>query len=442
MKFKKRDIYIDSIMSNEKDIHIIGQGTYGCVYSPNIDCKTYEIGTRDYLSKIQRKDKTSKNEIVIGKKITSELSDTTYNSRFAPILESCPINIGKMEQERFSTCKMIVQGNNKIKKTGLVSNKLLFVGKSSLGDYLESELLKREKNKQNAINYCKKIAETHLYLLQSIEILNNINIIHLDLKHNNIMFDDIRGVPIIIDFGLSYNSKHLDINNYIKEETRPFGITVPFYIPWTVETIMLSHIANQLRGKGGHIDEEKLKMPFDKLTMFKDLCNEYVKKNGLLQNKKLFKEEEKENYKKMLNEWIENWKEKTWREVWTIVSTTHKTWDNYSLSVMYLIEMQISGLVQISEVHEDEENNFLKKYISVLKRDILAKPNERTTSGITRKDLHGIFSHTNKKGYNKVVNKLSSLIKDNKEQLKRERASNNMTTLQKEKEVYKKYNVK
>jgi serine/threonine protein kinase len=427
-------------MSEEKDIHIIGQGTYGCVYRPNIDCETNEIGSQSYLSKIQRKDKTSKNEIKLGKKITSTLDESIYTSRFAPILESCPVNIGKMEQERFSTCKMIVQGKNKIKKTGLMSNKLNYVGKLNLGNYLESGLMNNQRNKRNAMIYCKKVAETHLYLLKSIEILNNIGILHLDLKHNNIMFDDVRGVPIIIDFGLSYDSKHLDIPDYTKEESKPFGIAVPFYIPWTIETVLLSYLAHELKGKGTHIDEEKLKMPFDKQNMFKELCNQYVKKNALLQSKKLFKEEEKENYKKMLQIWVESWKGKTCRDVWVMLSTSHKTWDNYSLCALYLIEMQISGLLLISDVHEDDNNSFLKKYILVLKKELLTKPNARSLPETTRKELHSIFSQANKKEYNKVVEKFKTMLSENKENIKKERNSYNMNTLQEEKGVYNRFN--
>ena len=190
----------------QENIHIIGQGTYGCVYRPNIDCKTKQIGSNEYLSKMQRKDKTSKNEIIIGKIITS-LPEQIYNNRFAPILESCPIEIGKMEEGKYSTCKMIVQGKDKIKKTGLLSNKLQYVGKQTLGDYLESELT----TKQNTKQYIRKVAETHIYLLKSLETLNQIDVIHLDLKHNNIMYDDRKGVPIIIDFGLSYQGQNLEM---------------------------------------------------------------------------------------------------------------------------------------------------------------------------------------------------------------------------------------
>tara|TARA_E500000178_G_scaffold208470_2_gene205796 strand:- start:3910 stop:5199 length:1290 start_codon:yes stop_codon:yes gene_type:complete len=428
-------------MSSEKDIHIIGQGTYGCVYRPNIDCKTNEIGSRKYLSKIQQKDKTSKNELKLGKKIIKSLPKPVYNSRFAPILESCPINIGKMEKDQFSTCKMIVQENNAITKTGLISNKLMYVGKLTLGSYLESELINKNKTLQNAILYCKKLAETHIYLLESIEILNNINIIHLDMKYNNVMFDDIRGVPIIIDFGLSYNSKYLDINRYVKQK-ETFGIAVPFYLPWPIEVIMLSYLANELKTNSRHIDEEKLKTQFDKITMFKEICSQYVKKNILLQNSEIFKKDEKEHYTKMLHNWVESWKGTTWRDVWTILSNNHKSWDNYSLCIMYLMELQISGLQLISNVNDEKENNFLKKYIVVLKKEILSKPTERSNAGITRKELHNVFSQANKIEYKRVLQKFSLLIKDNKAKIKKDRISHNMKTLQEEKIVHEKYNAR
>ena len=40
-------------MKEEGNIHIIGQGTYGCVYSPNIECETQKLGSKKFLSKIQ-----------------------------------------------------------------------------------------------------------------------------------------------------------------------------------------------------------------------------------------------------------------------------------------------------------------------------------------------------------------------------------------------------
>ena len=154
----------------------------------------------------------------------------------------------------------------------------------------------------------------------------------------------------------------------------------------------------------------------------------------------MFKEEEKETYRKMLHSWVESWKGKTWRNVWVILSVSHKTWDNYSLCTLYLIEMQISGLLLISDVYEDEHNSFLKKYILVLKKEMLAKPGDRSLPENTRKELYTIFSQANKKEYNKMVGKFKTMLSENKEKIKKERISYNMNTLQEEKGVYKKYN--
>ena len=142
----------------------------------------------------------------------------------------------------------------------------------------------------------------------------------------------------------------------------------------------------------------------------------------------------------MLHNWVESWEGSTWRDVWILLSNNHKSWDNYSLCIMYLMELQISGLQLISNVNDEKENNFLKKYIVVLKKEILAKPFERSNAGVTRKDLHNIFSQANKIEYNRVLQKFSVLIKENEEKMKKERISHNMKTLQEEKVINEKYN--
>mgnify|MGYP006124553069 CR=1 FL=1 len=417
---------------NQNNIQIIGQGTYGCVYRPNIDCQTKKIDSKQFLSKIQRKDKTSKNEIVIGKKIIS-LPKNIYSNRFAPILESCPIEIGKMEEQQFSTCKMIVQGKEKIKKTGLLSNKIQYVGEQTLGDYLESELT----TKDNATQYIKKVAESHLYLLKSLEILNQTNVLHLDLKHNNIMFDKNKGFPIIIDFGLSYNSENLEMSKY-KVQEHKFGIMTDFYIPWTIETVMLSHIAKHLSSKSNQtVDEAKLDDKITNIKMLESIVKNYVKKHGLLQSRKIFTGEEVDQYEKGLLQWVSSFKDKTWRTLWTSLCSSNKTWDTYSLSILYLIELQLAGLIQLSK---KEDNTFLTKYMELLKQSILTKPEERLLPSDIRKKLYIIFTQVNKMDYNQVVKQISRSVQENKAKIVKNRAKENLQTLQEEKQIHDKFN--
>lgn len=417
-------------MENEGNIQIIGQGTYGCVYRPNIQCRTQNIGSKQYLSKLQRKDKTSTNEIKLGKIIREKLHIRGDDDRFAPILESCPVNIGKLEEDKLSSCKMVVQGKDKIKKTGLVSNKLFYVGKQTLGDFLESKLLKSKKNKTY---YFKKVVNSQLYLLKSLEILNKINIVHMDLKHNNIMYHEKRKKPVIIDFGLSFHGNLFDINKYISEGNTPFGIAVPFYIPWPIETILLSHLAKDLSTNEKHVQEEKLTTQFNEITKYEEIGKTYIKKHGLLQSDKICSAKEREIFSKKTLSWIQSWKGKTWRDLWIQLSSSHKTWDNYSVCVMYLIEMQMSGL---QEVTNDNTNHFVKKYVEVLKTVMLSSYNERDLPEVTRKKLTTLFQNIPKTEYEQTMKEHMKIVEKNHKKIEEHRNKEELKTLQEEKRVH------
>ena len=417
-------------MKEEGNIHIIGQGTYGCVYSPNIECETQKLGSKKFLSKIQRKDRTSKNEIIIGKKIVNNVKKTILYNRFAPILESCPVNIGKLEEDKITSCKMIVQEKNKVKKTGLISNKLHYVGKHTLGNYLESELLFKHHEKKQVEMYCKRLAETHLYLLKSTELLNNISVVHMDLKQNNIMFDDTSGVPVIIDFGLSYDTKHLDINKYITEEKKPFGIVAPYYMPWCIEIVLLSHIAYDISSKDRHVNEDKLNKQFNEVSKYQEICKTYIKKHFLLDE--ICNENEKKVYETGLMDWVKSWNGKSWREIWTLVANSYKTWDNYSLSIIYLLELSVSGLLKL----QGNENSFIKRYVDILKKTIISKPGERATPDVTYKELYSIFTKTKREDYNHTIKKLVPYIKKNNQMIQEKRNKILLKTLQEEKRMH------
>ena len=43
---------------DKEELVILGQGSYGCVYKPNFECSKKGLGSPDFLSKIQKSDKT------------------------------------------------------------------------------------------------------------------------------------------------------------------------------------------------------------------------------------------------------------------------------------------------------------------------------------------------------------------------------------------------
>lgn len=408
---------------NKKEMRIIGQGTYGCVYSPNISCSTpYTLGSSNFLSKIQKVDATSENELKIGKMVRDI---DGFSERFAPILSSCPVKLGKMNKEEFTTCKMIVNEKNKqaITQSNLVSNKLLNVGKDTFGEKMDSLLHTGTKQK-----YIKKLCETHLYLLDSVSKLNDADVIHMDIKHNNIMYDDNRGLPIIIDFGLSSDAKKVTTTN------EPFGITAPYYGPWCIEIILLSHISKYVHtAKDGA--KEALVKPIENLDNFKQFFKKNLQKNELVHSN-LFTQEERGTYVEKQMKWIDTFKGKTWKAVWTQLASTYKSWDAYGLTMMYLNELSIAGMLDTNNI------GFLKQYIEVLKKNLTEIPSERKTANELRTILHTIFTKANKKEYKTIMHQIEAVYKnaENKQKMRKAREDSVLATLVEEKQMYKQLN--
>ena len=418
-------IYKDKNMEKiEDDIEVIGRGAYGCVFSPNIDCATKQIGNSDFLSKIQENNKVTINEIKIGKKLPQD------NSRFAGIKDSCPITVGEIGKETIKKCKLTQ------KKTGmnLVSNKIHFVGEYTLGQYLEMILEGKDKKTQAEV-YLRRIVNTHLYLSHSLEILENSGVIHLDIKSNNIMIDKNTKNPVIIDFGMSYDKSLLTLSNYKEIEKSPFGIAEKYYIPWCMEVIMLSHIGRYIMDHKTKqiVDQKKIGKVIDETEMglLRRIVSEYMKENTIIKMP-VFTNDDRELYKRKMTDWVESMKGKTWSEIWTMITSHSSSWDNYSICVMYLMELDIVGLLKTSN------SDFLDKYISELKKTILSTPKERNTPEITTKSLKQLFVKVHKKNHSEQVTSLMNVLRQDSGERKKHRTINENKSIQQRQYMIKK----
>ena len=410
---------------NEQELQIIGQGTYGCVFRPNIECSKKDRTDPDFLSKIQQKDRTMINEINIGKKLPK-------SPRFAGILKTCPVTVGKIGKDGVSKCKMI---QNK-QSVNLVSNKIQYAGKDTISKYLQNILSSNKSSEKQSEDYIKAIINTHVFLLQSLVVLNTSNVLHLDIKYNNIMIRDNK--PVVIDFGLSFEKDKLNIDKYkTKSSLQPFGIAVDYYIPWCFEVILLSHVSRYMSvvDKDGNIkiliDKEKegtvLNSKEEEILI--RILNKYIENNNVI-SMSIFTAQEKASFKEKMLLWIKELKGKTWRDIWNKIISSSNTWDNYGLAVMFLIELDLSGLLQITD---SQTEGFLRAYVNEIKQTILSTPNERKLPEDTNKSLTAIFSRIKKIEHRDRVAKFSLLLKDkgNREKMIRNRVIAETDSVQK-----------
>lgn len=357
------------------------EGAYGCVFRPGMNCLGEKEDSK-FITKIQMYEETSLNEIIISKFMETVIKPEIpfYEDMFAPIITSCILDLGKVENETIKKCEVVQKKKNDATKK-FVSNKIRYVGKYTLEPFLKLEL------SENKNVFHKLFFQSHLYLLNSLQILSKYNIIHYDLKENNISYDDTKRIPVIIDFGLSFRYKEDLVTDFDYENN--FYIYYDKYPPWCLEIILISFIvqefknmedlhntmrANTLKGKDkGKGKKKRYSSGFWKNTIVStehliNIVEHYFKNNYVIidiPSKKLLNASKKKwitfintEFQKKTGEYIVRFLMKSW-----------DTWDNYSLCVIYL------SLSNSLFSNPDKQKH--KLYQQLLITNILSTPLER-----------------------------------------------------------------
>lgn len=369
----------------KKIFRLIGQGTYGCTIHPGINCATQRIDSVKYVSKLQIKDAYSKSEIEMGK-IIQKIPN--YSFFFAPILEHCNVHLSTIDLKQIEQCKPIVENKKENSDNTFISNKIRYLGNKTFGKFFYGLLGQRS-------NYLQKLLESHIYLLNSLKILNRYGILHLDIKENNIMYDKTNDVFIIIDFGFSIESKTIQVQNYI-QATQPFGKNTDAYHPWCIEIHLLSYIARYSQSPNVFFQQTITNINIEEL---KRRCTLFVKKNIIFKTS-FFSENESQQFELALHKWVDGFKGKMWKDVWGILVSSHTSWDNYGLAVMYLFEL-----------YDSNEPIYSTNYIDILKRIIMAFPEKRSNPEETSQEIKKIFRILDKTVLNKMINIEKPILK-------------------------------
>jgi serine/threonine protein kinase len=363
-------------ISKRELIKLISQGAYGCVFK-NIDENQKKIQNlkqhqkkEEYIIKIQKKEETSENETLIGKKI---MNIKNYKNYFAPIIQTEDIKIDVLDNKELEKCDII--HDNEDPNTEYESEKIKYIGKDTLLKYY-MKLLSNDK-------FINVFIENHIILLEALEKLESAQIIHYDLKENNIMIQDTDKRPIIIDFGLSIDSTKPMENFFYSYYTE--------YAPWCIDIIFLSYMVKQV-GK----DWQTISIKSNNINL---IINEFFENNPI--NVKLLIQDERNIWKTKLVNYFNQFVNKPWKTLYEELIKYRFTWDNYSIIVMYLF------LFYELELKKYSSTEILNNYLELLKKNMMTTPNERTTPTILKKNILKLFKSINR---NKLKNMKKILV--------------------------------
>ena len=425
-------------MDQYKEKHtLLAQGTYGCVYRPGFQCKTNKPTSKNFVSKLQVDNTGSLLEVEFGKRIKKNVRN--YSLFFAPIVESCEINVTNIDERYMNQCEVYEKYKNK----AFSSNKMEYVGDQTFCDFF-IDFMSNTDSPDKMKRFLTKLVDAHTYLLSSLELLIQQNIIHADLKENNILYHNKNYTFVIIDLGLASDSKMLELSNYKKDVSkRPFGVQTDSYVPWALDLNLLSYIARQVQtqrvdGVYNALDPAI----FDSvptrthIAEMKEIVTKYIETNPLFA-KKCFTDKDLNEFEKRYHALIKSWRENTWGEIWTLIQVHYRSWDTYALNVTILrllmdtnitdflnentkykevekpVQNRLGDTIRMAFTGNAQDNletvHFFKQYLEWLKTSILCGPAERPLPLDCIPKIKSFFSKIPKP----MMNRWQLYVKDN-----------------------------
>jgi hypothetical protein len=215
--------------------------------------------------------------------------------------------------------------------------------------------------------------------------LNSLDIIHYDIKDGNILCDENNNTPIIIDFGISFFSSQVTLEN----RSRVFYV-YEFYPYWCIDIYILSYIA-QKKNKTNIVTKDELTQIFHS---FFEKFKKYMESHSIL-----ITEDEETTFKTKYDNYFKQFTDAlyTWESLYNklYVPKNYKTWDNYSIAITYLtiiqslsyIPLEPGSLIPLSNKEPLNKLPIIQKYIALLKKIIFSMPEERLDTETTMKEF-------------------------------------------------------
>ena len=265
----------------QSSIQIIGQGGFGCVYYRGFD-STGKIMSPAYVTKLAILETTQETEM--GKLIGRMPG---YDAFFNTVVETQPIDLAVLAPETKEQCKVIKRFAEK--NPGIEPEfqilKQLYVPHVTLLDFVKrrgifmdaaqtyhvhaSDRTSRVNRGISAVTYSvprfvNTMINCYEHVLMAIARMQaEAEVVHYDIKIQNVVLNVYTKTPIILDFGLSFSIRDVravlddsavsDFEKVLRLKTFFYGYH-PDYAPWAIETHIISFLVNQVHGIARNTD--------------------------------------------------------------------------------------------------------------------------------------------------------------------------------------------
>lgn len=345
------------------EVKLINQGAYGCIFYPGVSCSG-DTENKLYVTKIEPKTDTVENEYDIGKIIRSIRG---YQRYYAPIVKSCP---AKLQQEYSSELAKCNVYNKTAESNKFVSNKIRYVGKRDIETYITSRSQKR---------VMREIIRTYAYIVRAVETLLAKNVIHYDIRYNNIMFDSSLNVPILIDFGLSFQTEALaDTANM-----RNVFYTSKMYPYWPIDVHICNYIANVANMDDFATERDATNI----INSF--MASESGNPNSIFSVH--FAQDKQREFPTKFKAFFSKYIRMPWKSIYDEMTRAeiYSTWDLYATAVVYLnaIDTIYMDNHAIYDYLAKEYAPEFTKYMELITNIVYSMPDQRPDIKTTKKTL-------------------------------------------------------
>jgi serine/threonine protein kinase len=364
-------------------IKLINQGTYGCVFHPGVACDG-KVESVNYVTKIQRNERTIKNELEISEKI---LKIKGYTKYFVPILKKCNVKIRKDDAENLRKCRVFKHHTDEVvERSSYVSMKIRYVGDTTLERYILNVPSSQMWN---------EVLSTHSHLLDGVKKLIEHGIVHNDIRANNVMYDTKYRRPVFIDFGLSFS---IDALTNPDTNLHKIFYTFNIYEFWCIEVIICNYIFDVVGSANARTelvevrDLERILETFlyGLERTFDEMGNPKIQ-NFLYATPILNNRERITNFNQVYMNFVAKFIGKTWFNAYKELIQYCDTWDNYAIAVVYLMLLEEFSSKRPDEYSAHLSPGIAKQYIDLLEDIIYSSPDKRPSLSDTKARMSKIM---------------------------------------------------